>query len=340
VPGSHRAEHRAQAPTIRDVARHAGVSSATVSRVLNDLPLVTGPTRERVLRAIEALDYRPSTAARSLTSGRTRAIGVVAPFFTSPSAVERLRGVAQRLAESGYALVLYDVATLEQRADVLAGLAHRDRVDALLVISLPLADDEWVALDQDDLPIVMIDVPDSPDAELAVDDVRGGRLATEHLLASGHRRIGFVGDAPANPFGFMSSENRRRGYLRALLGAGIEPVTELQQRGPHGRVEARAPAERLLTLPDRPTAVFAASDMQAVGVIEAARARGLRVPDDVAVIGFDDIEVAAIVGLTTVRQPLHQSGVRGAELLLARLEDREPEPGSLPPLEVIERITA
>jgi DNA-binding LacI/PurR family transcriptional regulator len=308
--------------------------------VLNDLPLVTGPTRERVLSAIDELDYRPSTAARSLTSGRTGAVGVVAPFFTSPSAVERLRGVAQRLAESGYALVLYDVETLEQRADVLAVIAHRDRVDGLLVISLPLADDEWAALEQDDLPIVMIDVPDSPDAELAVDDVRGGRLATEHLLASGHRRIGFVGDAPANPFGFMSSENRRRGYLRALLGAGIEPVTELQQRGPHGRAEAHAPAERLLTLPDPPTAIFAASDMQAVGVIEAVRARGLRVPDDVAVIGFDDIEVAAIVGLTTVRQPLHESGVRGADVLLARLEVREPTPGSLPPLEVIERLTA
>jgi DNA-binding LacI/PurR family transcriptional regulator len=138
----------------------------------------------------------------------------------------------------------------------------------------------------------------------------------------------------------VSSENRRRGYLRALLGAGIEPVTELQQRGPHGRVEAHAPAERLLTLPDPPTAIFAASDMQAVGVIEAVRARGLRVPDDVAVIGFDDVEVAAIVGLTTVRQPLHESGVRGAEVLLARLEEREPKPGSLPPLKVVERLTA
>ena len=186
----------------------------------------------------------------------------------------------------------------------------------------------------------MIDVPDAAHPDLAIDDVRGGRLATEHLLAGGHHRIAFVGDAPASPFGFTSSEHRRRGYLRALRDAGIEPLMELQQRGPHGRVEAQALADRLLGLVDPPTAVFAASDMQAVGVIEAIRARGLRVPDDVAVIGFDDVELAEIVGLTTVRQPLRESGRRGAELLLARLEGREEERRPLAPLEVVERRTA
>ena len=290
-------------------------------------------------RAIEALDYQPSTAARGLTSGRWQAIGVVAPFFSSPSAVERLRGVAERLAENGYSLVLHDVETLEQRASALSAFARPDRVDGLLVISLPLADDEQTALLGHDIPIVQIDVPDGPDPGLAIDDVHGGRLATAHLLAAGHRRVGFVGDAPAGAFGFTSSEDRRRGYLRALREAGIEPVTELQQRGFHGRVEARAPAERLLGLPDPPTAIFAASDLQAVGVIEAIRARGLRVPDDVAVIGFDDIELAEIVSLTTVRQPLRESGALGAGALLALLDGREPERRPLPPLTVIERAT-
>ena len=308
--------------------------------MLNDLPLVTGPTRERVRRAIEELDYHPSTAARGLTSGRWNAVGVVAPFFTSPSAVERLRGVAERLAESAYSLVMHDVETLEQRADALTAFARPDRIDGLLVISLPLADDEHAALEHDDFPIVMIDVPDASHPDLAIDDVLGGRLATEHLLAAGHHRIAFVGDAPASPFGFTSSEHRRRGYLRALRGAGIEPLMELQQRGSHGRVEAQALADRLLGLVDPPTAVFAASDMQAVGVIEAVRSRGLRVPDDVAVIGFDDVELAEIVGLTTIRQPLRDSGRRGAELLLARLEGREEERRPLAPLTVVERRTA
>ena len=308
--------------------------------MLNDLPLVTGPTRERVRAAIEALDYHPSTAARGLTSGRWQAVGVVAPFFTSPSAVERLRGVAEHLAASAYSLVMHDVETLEQRADALTAFARPDRVDGLLVISLPLADDEHAALEHEDFPIVMIDVPDASHPDLAIDDVLGGRLATEHLLAAGHHRIALVGDAPASPFGFTSSEHRRQGYLRALRGAGWEPLMELQQRGPHGRLEAQALADRLLGLVDPPTAVFAASDMQAVGVIEAIRARGLRVPDDVAVIGFDDVELAEIVGLTTVRQPLRESGRRGAELLLARLEGREEERRPLPRLEVVERRTA
>jgi DNA-binding LacI/PurR family transcriptional regulator len=339
VPGSL-PERRAQSPTIRDVARHAGVSSATVSRVLNDLPLVTGPTRERVLEAIDELDYRPSTAARGLTSGRWRAVGVVAPFFTSASAVERLGGVAERLAESQYSLVMHDVETLEQRAEALTAFARPDRIDGLLVISLPLADDEHAALEHDEFPIVLLDVSDASHPDLAIDDVHGGRLATEHLLAAGHARIGFVGDAPASPFGFTSSEDRRRGYLRALREAGIEPLMELQQRGPHGRVEAQRLADRLLDLVDPPTAIFAASDMQAVGVMEAVRSRGLRMPDDVAVIGFDDVELAEIVGLTTVRQPLRESGRRGAELLLARLESREPDRRPLTPLAVVERRTA
>lgn len=339
MPAS-RPEPRAQAPTIRDVARRAGVSPATVSRVLNGLPLVTDVTRERVERAIDELDYHPSTAARGLTSGRWHAVGVVAPFFTSASAVERLSGVAERLAESEYSLVMHDVETLEQRAEALAAFARPDRVDGLLVISLPLADDEHAALEQDDFPIVLIDVSDASHPDLAIDDVHGGRLATEHLVAAGHRRIGFVGDAPASPFGFTSSEHRRRGYLRALREAGIEPVMELQQRGPHGRADAQRLADRLLCLTDPPTAIFAASDMQAVGVMEAVRARSLRVPDDVAVVGFDDVELAEIVGLTTVRQPLRESGRRGAELLLARLEGREPEPRPLPPLAIVERRTA
>ena len=284
------------------------------------------PTRERVLQAIEELDYRPSTAARGLTSGRWHAVGVVAPFFTSPSAVERLSGVAERLAESEYSLVMHDVETLEQRAEALTAFARPDRVDGLLVISLPLADDEYAALEHDDFPIVMIDVRDASHPDLAIDDVHGGRLATEHLLAAGHRadRLRRRRARPARSASRPAS-TAGAGYLRALRGAG--------HRAADGAAAARAARPRrgaarwptgCSTSCDPPTAIFAASDMQAVGVIEAVRARGLRVPDDVAVIGFDDIELAEIVGLTTVRQPLRESGRRGAELLLARLEDREP----------------
>ncbi len=327
-------------PTIRDVARDAGVSVATVSRVLNDVPIVSVETRDRVRRVVDELGFRRSATARSLSLGRSQAIGVVAPFFTTLSVVERLRGISERLTHHGYDLMLFDVETPDQRTDALRDFARHDRVDGLLVISLPLSDHEVEALQRNDLPVVLVDIGHPGLPHVVIDDVRGGELATEHLLAKGHRRIGFIGDLPANPFGFTSSERRREGFRRALLRAGIDPVDSLERRGIHGREQARALADELLSRDDPPTAVFAASDIQAFGVLEAAAALGLRIPEDLAVIGFDDIEMAAILGLTTVRQPLRESGARGTELLLAAIEGGEQRPvEELEPLAVIERRT-
>ena len=332
------AEPRRQ-PTIRDVARHAGVSVATVSRVLNDIPVVRTEMRDRVREAIADLGYRPSSTARSLSLGRSQAIGVVAPFFTTPSVVERLRGVSRRAGHHGYGLMLFDVESPEQRAGAFRDFARLDRVDGLLVISLPLLDDEVAALERDGLPVVMVDIGHPRVPHVVIDDVRGGELAAEHLLVRGHRRIGFVGDRAENPFGFTSSENRRRGFRRALRRAGVPAAPELEARGRHGRDEARELADGLLRRPDRPTAIFAASDTQAVGVLEAARALDLRVPRDLAVIGFDDIEVAEPLGLTTVRQPLTQSGACGVDLLLAAITGGHPASAPLDALVVVERRT-
>jgi LacI family transcriptional regulator/LacI family repressor for deo operon, udp, cdd, tsx, nupC, and nupG len=331
---------RQRPPTIRDVARHAGVSVATVSRVLNDSPLVTTGTRERVRAAIDELGFRRSSTARNLSVGRSQGIGVVAPFFTTPSVVERLRGVVGRLAHRGYDLLLFDVEAPEQRTDALRDFAQRDRVDGLLVISLPLSDEQVETLQRDDLPVVLVDTAHPRLPHVVIDDVHGGRLATEHLLAKGHRTIGFLGDLPDNPFGFTSSEHRREGYQLALRGAGIEADPELEQLGPYGLDEARPLAEALLRRDDPPTAIFAASDMQAIGVLQTADALGLRVPEDVAVIGFDDIDMAAILALTTVRQPLWETGAHGAELLLAAIEGGERQPiEQLEPLALVERRT-
>jgi DNA-binding LacI/PurR family transcriptional regulator len=326
-------------PTIRDVARHARVSVATVSRVLNDVPVVSEDMRDRVRQSIALLGYRPSSTARNLSLGRSQAIGVVAPFFTSPSVVERLRGVAERTREHGYGLMLFDVETRDQRAAAFSEFAREGRVDGLLVISLPLLDEDVAAFARHRLPVVMIDVRHAGVPHVVIDDRRGGELAAEHLLARGHRRIGFVGDESDSLLGFTSSEDRRRGFRRALRRAGIPLTADLERRGPHGRAQARALAEDLLRRPNRPTAVFAASDTQAVGVLEAAEALGLRVPDDVAVIGFDDIEIAEPLGLTTVRQPLRQSGARGADLLLGAIAGGAPPTQRLAALEVVARRT-
>jgi DNA-binding LacI/PurR family transcriptional regulator len=325
--------------TIRDVARHAGVSVATVSRVLNDIPVVRREMRDRVREAIAELGYRPSSTARSLSLGRSQAIGVVAPFFTTPSVVERLRGVSQRTGHHGYGLMLFDVETPEQRAGAFRDFARPGRLDGLLVISLPLLDEEVSALERDGLPAVMVDIGHPRVPHVVIDDALGGELATEHLLTRGHRRIGFVGDRPDTAFGFTSSEQRRRGFRRALRRAGITAAADLEARGRHGREQARDLARGLLDRDDRPTAVFAASDTQAVGVLEAAHALGLRVPEDVAVIGFDDIELAAPLGLSTVRQPLRQSGACGADILLAAIAGAPARPAELDALAVVARRT-
>jgi DNA-binding LacI/PurR family transcriptional regulator len=334
------AKSRDRAPTIRDVARHAKVGVGTVSRVLNDRPLVSDAARKRVRRTIDELGYRPSSTARNLSLGRTQTIGVVAPFFTTRSVVERLAGVVERLRQWGqYDLVLFDVETLEQRADAFRDFAARDRVDGLLIVSLRPSDTEVRRLQHESLPVVLVDVSHPELPRVVIDDVLGGRLATEHLLGKGHRRIGFIGDAPS-PFGFTSSEQRRRGMRAALRAAGIKPLAAFERRGPYGRRQARELAERLLRLEEPPTAIFAASDIQAMGVLQAAAAMRLRVPGDLAVIGFDDIEEAEVLGLTTVRQPLHETGFRGAELLLSAIEDHGGDPvEELAPLVVVQRRT-
>ncbi|WP_053227233.1 LacI family DNA-binding transcriptional regulator [Solirubrobacter soli] len=322
-------------PTIRDVARHAGVSAATVSRVLNDSPLVLEPTRERVQAAVDELGYRLNSTARNLSIGRAMAIGVVVPFFTAPSVIERLRGVVERLGRGErreYDLMLFDVEAPEQRP--LEHLVARDRVAGLLIISLSVSDAEVAALARDELPTVLVDAAHPKLSRVVIDNLRGGELAAEHLLARGHSRIGFVGDHPTNAYGFTSSEDRRRGFRGALLRAGVPPDHRLERVGPHGRVHAEAMAEELLSLPEPPTAIFAPSDLQAIGVLKAAERMGMRVPEELAVIGFDDVDLAEIVGLTTIRQPLREGGALAADLLLAAIEG-----GARAPVETRQTLT-
>ena len=337
---SARGSERARAPTIRDVARRAQVGVGTVSRVLNDRPRVSEDARERVRQAVDELGYRRSSTARNLSRGRTDAIGVVVPFFTSGSVLERLRGVVERLGEENdFDLLLFDVETLRQRTDAFTRFARGDRVDGLLIISLRPTDDEVASLQREDLPVVLVDVGHPALPSVVIDDVLGGELATDHLIARGHRRIGFIGDTPS-PLRFSSSEQRRRGMRRRLKREGIAACSDLELRGPHGREQACALAEQLLRMDDPPTAIFAASDLQALGVLEAARGLGRRVPEDVAVIGFDDIEVASLLGLSTVRQPLREIGARGTEILLSRIRGGDREPfEELAPLVVVERQT-
>jgi DNA-binding LacI/PurR family transcriptional regulator len=327
--------------TIADVAAHAGVGAGTVSRVLNDSPRVSDTTRARVLAAIELLDYRPNPLARGLSRGRCQTLGVVVPFFTHASAVERLRGVAAALDGSRYDLVLFNVESPVHRDEHFGTLTRRDRADGLLIMSLPPPSKSLARLAGAGVPVVLLDTSGPGVPAVVTDDVEGGRLATHHLLALGHERIAFIGDDPDNPLGFTAGSSREAGYRQTMTNAGVKIPAGYVCHGPHVRTIARRLTEQLLARPDRPTAVFASSDVQALGVLEAARAAGLDVPADVSVVGFDDVEVSGYAGLTTVRQPLFESGKLAARILLDALEDGHlPEPGEHRlGLELVERST-
>lgn len=325
-------------PTIQDVARRAGVGVGTVSRVINRSPLVSEATRRRVQAVIDELGYRPSEIARALSLGRSATVAVIVPFFTQPSAVERLRGLVDVLKETDFDLVLFDVGTPGQRDERLEMATRTDRVAGLVIVSLSVDPDLVDRLGAARVPIVFLDrrVPGLP--HVFVDDAAGGRMATRHLIGLGHRRIAFVGDDDAAGFGFSSSVDRCRGYREALAEAGIPERDAFVRLGSASRVEAHRLTEELLHLDDPPTAVFAASDLQAFGVVEAARDQGLRVPEDLSVMGFDDVDVSPYLGLSTVRQPLYQSGRRAANMLLCLAAGDEVVPASVElPLEVVER---
>jgi len=322
--------------TIAEVAAEAGVGIGTVSRVLNGSPAVSDRTRRRVLEAIATLDYQPSAVARALSTGRTGAIGVIAPFFTQPSVIERLSGVSRALTSAGYELILFDVERAEQLSEFFNAGALRGRIDGLLAISLSPSKLEARRLEAARVPVVLVDRGHERIPSITIDDEEGGRMAAEHLLALGHRRIAFLGDEEENPFGFDSSALRREGFEAALEAAGCPLAPELRVRRPHGRDIARDAAAALLALADPPTAIFATSDVQAIGVLKAARAAGISVPERLSVLGFDDVEAAEYTSLTTIAQPLQESGALGADLLLRIMSGEAVEARRLP-LAIVDR---
>lgn len=327
-------------PTIRDVARQAGVGIGTVSRVLNNNPNVSPATRQRVLAAIEALGFTPNPIARQLSSGRALTIAAVVPYFTVPSFVERLRGVTSVFAQSPYDLFLFNVETVTQRTHAFQRLSQQ-RVDGIIFISITPNEHEVRRLEESQTPFVLIDTYHPNLNGVYVDDTQGGRLATRHLLGLGHRCIAFISDRLDNPLGFTASRQRYAGYREALAEAGVPLQSVWHVEGEHGQAGGRELARQLLRRHPRPTAIFASSDSQALGALEAAREMGIVVPDELSIVGYDDIEIAAYLQLTTVRQSLLESGVLGAQLLLSLIEQDQPgEPEHIElPTELIQRRT-
>ena len=292
--------------TIADVAAASGVGVGTVSRVINGAPNVREGTRTSVLKVIEQLGYRPSHLAASLSRGTARTMAIVVPHLTRPSVVMRLAGALAVLDEQGYDTVVCNVDTPQQRDHHLAALTKRHRADGVMVVSLRLSRQQLESFQRAGVPLVTVGVLAPGVPQTITDDVMGGRLATGHLLALGHRRIGFVG-------GLVDSaceQARLHGYLASLTRAGIEPDPALVSHRDFHYETGYGDGARLLDLAAPPTAVFAASDAIALGVLETAREHGLTVPGDLSVVGFDDTYVAewTTPPLTTVRQPLQEMG--------------------------------
>jgi LacI family transcriptional regulator len=271
----------------------------------------------------------------------TGRIGVLTPFFTAPSFVQRLRGVAGALSKANYELVIYPVDSLDHLQGYISSIPLMRNIDGLIIMSLALEDIDAKRLLSNDMGTVLIEYQHAGMNSISINDQQGGRLVAEYLIKKGYKTFGFIGDIePPEKFAIHPVKNRLVGFKQTLQDAGFALSKNYIRSTPYSQKESRQAAYELLHLPKPPTAIFAASDIQALSVMKVARQLNIKVPNDLAVVGFDDIDVAEHVDLTTIRQHLDESGRLAAEILLSRINegDRPLQHINLP-LNLIERAT-
>ena len=311
-------------PSIKDIARLAHVSHPTVSRALQNSPLVNTKTAARIKKIADEAGYRASAVARGLVTRRTRTIGMVVTTVADPWAGEVACGIEQSARELGYEVFLANSnADPAVESKLVQALAER-RVDGILVTSSRVGAEYLPLLAELNVPMVLVNdqYPGGFVHSVMIDNVAGSRAAVRHLIELGHRRIAYVGDRG----GFESDTERLTGYKEALAKSGIEFDEALSVKGDGRHTGARDAVDALLALPAPPTAICCYNDMTALGTMRAIRARGLRVPGDVSVTGFDDLFFAAFLDppLTTVRQPMRQMGQMAMECLFKLMSGEEP----------------
>ncbi|MGE5575881.1 MAG: LacI family DNA-binding transcriptional regulator [Syntrophothermus sp.] len=328
-------------PTIGDVAREAKVSKATVSRVLNGIQ-VRHETHRRVLEAIEKLKYRPNAQARGLPLGRTYVIGMIVPEINRDFYSAIVAGVMEILDPLNYSMILYETGNRKGKEVEYANLLRERRVDGLIVVTPREVDGRFVTdlVVNDHFPVVLVDgfVKNAPVSSVMVDNFRGAKAVTQHFLELGHRRIGFIMGLSET----RESHDRFEGYRRALEKFHVEFNPAYVWHGDYSRESGKAAAGQILALPQskRPTAIFVANDSMAVGVVEALEEADIKIPSQMALAGYDDVELAITVRprLTTVRQPLRDMGRFGARKLINLINGEEPEATRIVlPLELVVR---
>lgn len=303
--------------TIYDVAEMAGVTTATVSRVINGKPGISRPTREKVISVMREARYFPSPAASALRMKKTREIGILSPFFIGDFFLKIFESLHRQLKD--YDLILYNAQTPSHRREVIDRIVAEEKLCALVVASTPVLLEEEMLVAGLGIPVVMVEARHSSYSFVDYDHQIGAFKAVNHLIELGHRDIAIVGGKPETRLYSPIGKERLKGYRMALSMAGIPVRERYVMSGEWTSDDARARARELLAGRQPPTAIFATSDMQAAGVLMAARELGLRVPEDLSVIGYDNIPFAEFLSLTTMWQHHDQLARNTAALLLEEL---------------------
>lgn len=313
--------------TIYDIAREAGVSIATVSRVVNGHECVAAMTRDQVMSVAMRLGYQPHASARSLARRRASVVAAVIPMLTNYFFIEVLRGVQDRMAESDFDLLVFSARTLEEVDIQLDRALAKGRSAGVLLFSSPMDSDRARQIEASGQPVTLVDETHPSFDAVSTDNHRGGHLAAQHLAETGARRIALIMARPES----IPARDRHDGYREALEEHGLpydeRLVVVSEDPAYHGYSEAAGhdAMRRLLRSGNPPDAVFATSDVQALGALRALQEVGLRAPEDVRVVGFDDIMISRHLGLTTIRQPMYEMGRLGAEKLFARIDHPDHE---------------
>lgn len=340
VRESHSSEGK-RYPTIYDVADLAGVSIGTVSKALNKPAQVSDATRRRVLDAVEAIDFVPKAAATSHARRGTGRIGVFAPFSSFSSFGERLNGVLATMADKGVEVAVFDVESAAESAGTLESLPATRSLDGLIVMSVPFGDKVAEAMRRGGLPVVLVEIIGHGFPSVTTDDEAGGRLAAATLWEAGCRRPAFIGHRQVQSGLASPSRRRLHGFEAELVerGGPLDPRLRILEPNDFDRV--RQDMEEILRSDLPPDGIFAHTDELAAAAQVAARKSGLRVPEDIAIVGFDDSLIAQTSDLTTIRQPLHGSGEWAASTLLAMIANpNDVAPSLTMPVSLVRRGSA
>ena len=327
-------------PTIYNVAELASVSIATVSRVINTPDRVRESTRNKVLKAIDALGFVPDAFARERARKDVGHIGVITPFFTIPSITKRLSGIANKLVNTTYNLTIFPVDSQKRLESYYAELPYTRLLSGLIILTLPIDETVLQRFKKNNIPLLLVENHIDGYSSIEYDNKLGGKIAAEHFVSKGYKQCAYIGNKAVPGYTLNQEEDRLLGYKQALTEHNIDLPESYIKLNNINSPDQDQIIHELLDLESPPTAIFTSSDELALRVLKVAKNRGVRIPQDLALIGFDNIEMASYHELTTISQSLYKSGELAAERIIALIADpKRPAENSFIRLKLVERST-